>query len=143
MPESTRQVLDRLLELFITNDFAGQFDLYAEDAVLEGRFTGGTGEPSRIDGRAAIKERITAAATRTAIQRTAIRDLVVHETADPEVIIAEYDMDITVPRTGKSLALRDVLVLRVRNGQIAEIRAYADQARIAAVVAEAAEPANS
>lgn len=142
MPDSARQVVDRLLELFVANKLDEHLDLYADDAVLESMFTGGNGLPSRIEGLPAIKERITAASARATVRRNAIRNLVVHETADPEVIVAEYDLDVTVQRTGKSAVLNDVLVIRVHNGRITQIRAYANQARTAAVLAEATEPAN-
>ncbi|WP_281197039.1 nuclear transport factor 2 family protein [Microtetraspora niveoalba] len=55
----------------------------------------------------------------------------VHHTADPEVIVAEYEMTGTVTTTGRSATAAFVLVLRVRDGQVVHWREYQDMAAIA------------
>lgn len=50
----------------------------------------------------------------------------VHETADPEVIVAEFEYRGTNVDTGEAFAQPGIFVLRVRDGQIVESRDYFD-----------------
>jgi uncharacterized protein len=45
-------------------------------------------------------------------------EVVIHETADPEVVIAEFEYRGTVVDTGESSALPGIFVLHVRDGEI-------------------------
>jgi ketosteroid isomerase-like protein len=58
-------------------------------------------------------------------------DIVVHETPDPEVIVAEFTY--RGDGTGAPFAVRCVFVIRVRDGQIVESRDYADHAAFARI----------
>jgi ketosteroid isomerase-like protein len=53
-------------------------------------------------------------------------NITIHETTDPEVIIAEFEYQGTVADTGEPFALPAVFVLRVRNGEIVSSRDYFD-----------------
>jgi ketosteroid isomerase-like protein len=55
----------------------------------------------------------------------------VHETADPEVIVAEFDYAGTVIATGEEFRVPCVFVLRVRDGLIVESRDYIDHVAMA------------
>jgi uncharacterized protein len=57
---------------------------------------------------------------------------VVHDTGDPEVVIAEFDYDGQVTTTGHSFRVANVQMLRVRNGKIVSSRDYHDHLAIAA-----------
>ena len=50
--------------------------------------------------------------------------MVVHETADPEVIVVEYEIAGTVTTTNRPAAAGFIGVLRARNGQIVHWREY-------------------
>ena len=50
----------------------------------------------------------------------------IHHTADPEVIVAEFDYAGTVIATGEPFTAPCVFVLRVRDGLIVESRDYID-----------------
>jgi ketosteroid isomerase-like protein len=52
--------------------------------------------------------------------------VVVHETTDPEVIVAEFDYDGRITTTGRTFTIRNIFVLRVRDGLIVESRDYAN-----------------
>jgi uncharacterized protein len=80
-------------------------------------------------------------------------NIIIHETTDPEVIVAEFEYQGIVPGTGEPFALPAIFVLRVRNGEIVSSRDYFDhvtQARVrgqlgdlvAAVSAQTAAPAD-
>jgi len=101
--------------------------LYAEDAVVEQPFA-----PHRIDGRDAVHAHFAAAAGGPL--RLTTRDVVVHETADPEVIIAEFTYDGTVTTTGATFTAANIQVLRVRDGLIVASRDYHDHAALAAAL---------
>ncbi|KUN24809.1 ketosteroid isomerase [Streptomyces antibioticus] len=60
----------------------------------------------------------------TLIRRPA--NITVHETADPEVIVAEFAYQGTVAETGEEFALPGIFVLRVRDGRIVSSRDYFD-----------------
>ncbi|MEU8125065.1 nuclear transport factor 2 family protein [Spirillospora sp. NPDC049024] len=106
---------------------AGRWDelaaLYAEDAVVEQPFALPPAPP-RLEGRAEIDRHFRAAA-RGPLELRA-RDVVVHETADPEVIVAEFGYDGRVVPPGRAFRVANIQVLRVRDGLIAETRDYHD-----------------
>jgi uncharacterized protein len=55
----------------------------------------------------------------------------VHQTQDPEVIVAEFDYAGTVIATGEEFRVPCVFVLRVRDGEIVESRDYIDHVAMA------------
>jgi uncharacterized protein len=55
-----------------------------------------------------------------------VGNVVIHETTDPEVIVAEFEYQGTDPGTGEPYALPAIFVLPVRNGQIVSSRDYHD-----------------
>jgi uncharacterized protein len=58
-------------------------------------------------------------------------NITIHETADPEVIVAEFEYQGTVPGTGETFALPGIFVMRVRDGQIVSSRDYLDHLGLA------------
>jgi len=60
-------------------------------------------------------------------------NITIHETADPEVIVAEFEYQGTVAETGESFALPGIFVLRVRNGEIVSSRDYFDHVTAARI----------
>jgi ketosteroid isomerase-like protein len=57
----------------------------------------------------------------------------IHETADPEVIVAEFEYQGTNVDTGEPFTIPAIFVLRVRDGEIVESRDYFDHLRAARV----------
>jgi limonene-1,2-epoxide hydrolase len=53
-------------------------------------------------------------------------NITIHETTDPEVIVAEFECQGTVADTGVPFALPGIFVLRVRDGEIVSSRDYFD-----------------
>ena len=60
-------------------------------------------------------------------------NITVHETRDPEVIVAEFEYQGTVLATGEPFAVPCIFVLRVRDGQIVESHDYIDHLGFAQV----------
>ena len=60
--------------------------------------------------------------------------MIVRQTADPEVAVAEWDYDGVVTTTGRAFRVSNVLVSRVRDGRIMASRDYHNHAFMAAVM---------
>ena len=117
-----RQVFDELLRTSIAGDWEALIGLYAEDSVIEIPFAP-PGVPVVSDG-AALRARITGMAQARPWNFEAADDVRVHETTDPEVIIAEYTLRGTVTATGAPLALSYAMVITARDGKIVHSRDY-------------------
>jgi ketosteroid isomerase-like protein len=119
------EVLARRRQLMLNGDTDGFADLFAPDAVIEFAFHGPPGTPVRIEGREAIREysrHFTASLLR--IEEFEVAEL--YQTQDPEVVIAEMRAKGTVTTTGRTITATSIQVLRIREGQIALFRDYAD-----------------
>jgi ketosteroid isomerase-like protein len=122
-----REVFERLIGGVTHRRWDELPDLYAEDAVVVHPFATQAGP---LVGREALRRHFAAGATLD-VEMTA-RDVVVHETTDPEVIIAEFAYAGRVTTTGRTFTVPNIFVLRVRDGLIVESRDYADHLTFAA-----------
>jgi uncharacterized protein len=119
---AARRHIERF-ERGITPDLA---DAYDANAVVELPFM--PGGIRRLVGREAIREHFEAAA-RAPLQLS-VRNLRVHTTADPEVVVAEYDYGIDTV----TVTLANIQVMRIRRGLIVESRDYHDHMGLATVL---------
>ncbi|HEX3790527.1 MAG TPA: nuclear transport factor 2 family protein [Pseudonocardiaceae bacterium] len=124
---SPAEVFDRLLTAITAREFADIPALYAEDVVVEQPFAT---PPMRIAGRESLRAHFSAVPPIT----MSAHDVMIHRTADPEVIVAEWAYDIVATGTDRTVSTRNVIVMRVRDGQIVESRDYHDHRAIAAVL---------
>ena len=115
------EVLARRQRLLIDQDTEGFAGLFAPDGVIEMPF-GGPDLPRRLEGQGAIAEfsRHTAAGLRI----DGFETVAVHETHDPEVVIAETVTRATLAATGQSFAAPSIQVFRIRDGKILLFRDY-------------------
>ena len=106
-------------------------DLYAIDAVHEFPLLF-PGMPARLVGREQIRETYGAAwaAASQVVTLEEIRNVVVHQTTDAEVIIVEQEVTGTVSTTGRRIDAFGVLVMRVHEGLLVHVRDYLDALRI-------------
>ncbi|HYZ57604.1 MAG TPA: nuclear transport factor 2 family protein [Streptosporangiaceae bacterium] len=105
-------------------------DLLADDVVIEVPFAP-PGRTRRFEGREqwlAFAEPERAALP---VRFEQVRNVVVHETTDPEVIVAEYELAGTVTTTGRRASATFIGVLRVRDGKIVFWREYQNVLAIA------------
>ena len=123
-----RDVLIRLIE----GVPAGRWDelptLYAENATVEQPMA--LPEPVRLVGREALAAHF-AAAGRLPLRMQA-RNIVIHETDDPEVVVGEFDYACEHLHTGQRFTVANVFLVRVRDGLIVASRDHTDHARFAA-----------
>jgi ketosteroid isomerase-like protein len=106
--------------------FTDLIDEYADDAVVHQPFA--LPEPVTLRGRDEIAEHLARGAA--APLEMAVRNVVIHETADPEVFIAEYDYDLRATTTGRTATVANIQLFRVRDGVIVESHDYHDHAAI-------------
>ncbi|MBP2707414.1 nuclear transport factor 2 family protein [Microbispora sp. RL4-1S] len=125
MQQTPRDVLGRYRRAILDKNADALADLYADDAVHEIPFRF-PGMPARYEGREQVRAAYRAIWGASPVRPEEIRDVVTHETADPEVIVAEQVVAGLVPATGDSFAVPGVLVLRVRDGLITHVRDYMD-----------------
>jgi uncharacterized protein len=98
-------------------------DLYAEQTHVVHPFH--PLRPPALQTRDELREHFRPTGDSSQLQRRAV-NITIHETADPEVIIAEFEYQGTVAGTGDRFALPGIFVLRVRDGEIVESRDYFD-----------------
>jgi Ketosteroid isomerase-related protein len=113
-----QDLLAMLLEGINEGRWTDLSHLYADDAVVEQPLLAPT--PGRLVGREQIDAHFSAAASGPI--RLRVRDLVVHATTDPEVVIAEYDYEVTHTVTGCTTTVANIQVLRGRDGKIQATR---------------------
>jgi len=119
-PLSPPEVFQRFLDNIIHQRWEELPALYAENAIVEHPF--GPPEHRRLVGRAALRGHF-AALHGMGLQMSAT-DIVVHQTLDPEVIVAEFTYLGIVATTGQPIARRNIFVMRIRDGLIQESRDY-------------------
>ena len=114
------QVVERLLAAVTGRRPADAAALYAEDAVVTHPFAPSGGP---LSGRAALAGHFAAGA---AVPREMhAHGVVIHQTVDPEVVVAEFTYRGHVTGTGRAFDVPCVSVVRVRDGLIVESRDYA------------------
>jgi ketosteroid isomerase-like protein len=133
-PATARQLLGGFRQAMLDASPDALADLFSQDAVYEFPFLVPHRETQRYDGREQIRAGFTrawaSAGPRWPLK--GIRDVCVHDTADPEVVIAEQEMDAVNHETGQPFTSALLLVLRARDGQIVHLRDYSDVLRTSA-----------
>ncbi|MEV0970007.1 nuclear transport factor 2 family protein [Microtetraspora glauca] len=122
-----REIFERYLRAGLTEDREAQAALFSDDAVIEFPFAP-PGTPSRFQGREEIRAMLTSLGRGTAQAGMRLDQdksvMTVHETADPEVIIAEIELHVDVETTDDVLKVPYVQVWRVRDGRVVLFRDY-------------------
>jgi ketosteroid isomerase-like protein len=129
-PVSPKSVLKRLIQGIAEQRWPELHELYAADAVVEYPFA--LPAPIRLAGRGAI-QRYFAGVARMGLRLRA-RNLMIHETADAEVVVVEYDYDGLLATTGREFQLANIQVTRVRDGLIVSSRDYHNHAVLTEVL---------
>ena len=122
----TRSVFDRFLAASVENRWDDLADLYAEDVTIEMPFTL-PGVPRETKGREELRRRFRAAEQVRRMVKA--ENVVVHETTDPAVLVAEFDLHGEAG--GSPFVSSYVMVMTVRDGLIVHSRDYTDTAAAA------------
>lgn len=134
-PRSPREVFERHRRAITGRAWSEVAQLYADDAVVELPFN--LPQPLRLVGREQLHARFVAG-SRLPIE-VEMRNLVIHQTDDPEVIVAEFDYDGRSTVSGREFSVANVIVMRVRDGLIVSSRDYHNHAVLAEFVGDAPE----
>jgi ketosteroid isomerase-like protein len=126
MPPATRsprQTAEELLRAAVSATPGDMADCYALEVVIEMPFAVDPLYPPRIaTTREELRARFQAG---TASRRyKSMANVVIHETADPEVIITEYELHGEMTATGEPFSVRFAMVLTIRDGHIVHSRDY-------------------
>ncbi|MEU7925377.1 nuclear transport factor 2 family protein [Micromonospora sp. NPDC049107] len=119
-----RETFLRLVNGVCDGPYEDLADLYGEQTHVTHPFH--PLNPPPLRGRSELHEHFTAAPP---VGRTLNRkpvDVRIHETADPEVIVAEFAYQGRVAETGEAFTVPCVFVMRIRDGLIIESRDYID-----------------
>lgn len=115
----TKEIFQRFLDAAVDNRWDDLADLYSDDVVIEIPFAP-AGVPKVTRDREELRKRFHEAGERRRI--TKADRVVVHETGDPEVLVAEYDLHGEYE--GKAYVSTYAMVLTVRDGRIVHSRDY-------------------
>jgi ketosteroid isomerase-like protein len=120
---SARQTAERLLKATTSPDPGDIADCYAAAVVIEMPFAAAPLYPARIETtREELRARFRAGAAVRRYQR--LSDVVIYETTDPEVVIAEYQIHGELTQTAEPFSQRFLMIMTVRDGQIVHSRDY-------------------
>jgi ketosteroid isomerase-like protein len=123
---TARDVLDNFRDYVLGEPHT---ELWAEDVVIESPFA--AGGPTRYEGRDHFL-----AATKTGRQTLPVRfdemrNVLVHETTDPNKIIVEYELVGTLLTTGVQKSALFIAVMEIRDGLLTLWREYQNTLAIA------------
>ena len=133
---TAREIVEQVLRAGRETDIDGLVDLMAPDGCIEWPFRP-AGIPGKVQGREEIRAFLTEAA-KGFVRFTEFRDVVLHETADPEVVIVEYNAVGTVLDTGAPFRQTVIAVFRVRNDLVLSYRDYINPLPLAEALASRA-----
>jgi uncharacterized protein len=118
MSRTARETVEAFLSS--VTDRSKLLDFYAPDVVVERPFA--SGGLRRTEGIEVMRQGMAQAVDLYALEK--VDNVVLYETGDPEVIIAEYDVHCRVVATQKAFVASFIMVLRVRDGLIVHSRDY-------------------
>jgi uncharacterized protein len=128
MPATTatpRETAERFLRAAIGADPGDMADCYAPSFVIEMPFAVAPLFPGRFENtREEMRARLRAGAASRRYRRLA--SVVIHETADPDVVIVEYELHGEFTETAEPFSMRFLMILTIRDGQIVHSRDYSN-----------------
>jgi ketosteroid isomerase-like protein len=104
-------------------------DVWAPDVVIEQPFA--AGGPSRIEGRDNFLALTKTSRESLPVRVEDMRNVVIHDTTDPNKIIVEYELVGTVLTTGRQASALFIAVMEIRDGLVSLWREYQNTLAIA------------
>jgi len=142
MVASPREIVEQVRRM-VAGEGIVFADLFADDGVLEYPFAP-PGQPHELVGREMIRRHFgrPGIARRRLFQMDGV-DAVVHETTDPEVVIAEIAHYGRSQVTGAPYRFEALGVIRVRDGEIVSYRDYMDPIALARLLGRTSDLASA
>jgi ketosteroid isomerase-like protein len=116
---AAREVFDRFRDNLLSE---ARFETWAADVVVEQPFA--AGGPSRVEGRDTFLALTKTSRESLPVRIEEMRNVVVHESTDPNKIVVEYELAGVVLTTGKRASALFVVVMEVRDGLMTLWREY-------------------
>jgi uncharacterized protein len=108
--------------------------MWAEDVVIETPFA--AGGPKRVEGRDNFLARTKTSRETIPIHVEEMRNVVVHETTDPNKIIVEYELVGVLVATGKRESALFIAVMEIRDGLLTLWREYQNTLAMAQAIGQ-------
>ncbi|GAA4960709.1 nuclear transport factor 2 family protein [Actinoplanes utahensis] len=128
------EIFERMCTQWLAGRSTFEPGLLTEDVVIETPFAA-PGHPVRTEGRERVVAYTEAGRAAFPVRFEDVRDVTVHETTDPDVIVVEYELAGTHTGTGVSASAPFIAVLRTRDGRLAHWREYQHTVAIAQALA--------
>jgi len=125
-----RETVELLLRTVVHGRRAELADLYAPDVRIENPWAP-EGFPRVAHGREDLRARMQQ--TEQLWSFDSVQDVVIHEAADPEVIVLEYRVNASVRGSGEKFGLGFVSIMRIVDGLIVSARDYGNPLETAEV----------
>jgi uncharacterized protein len=121
-PLELRQMVERFYAALSSLKPDDWIALWHEEGIFDQPFPPEPSYPARLAGVHAIYNHVRS--IDRVFQELTFHDIVVHTTADPEVVIATLRSEGGVVATGKRYANEYVAFFRIRDGKVVEYREY-------------------
>jgi ketosteroid isomerase-like protein len=132
---SPRELVELLFRKLPAADADAFVALLAPDAVFEIPFVI-PGMPTRMVGREDIRAHL--AQRWSGLSGIEVHGIYpqIYETSDPEVVLVESEVELTLPGANRARVRTSVNVIRVRDGKVVLFRDYMDTARFTRLASE-------
>jgi ketosteroid isomerase-like protein len=117
-----RDVFDRMRRYWLDGEAGFQPDDLAENVVIETPFS--PPGARRVEGRETWLAFAGPQRATLPVRFEECREIAFHQTADPEVVVVEYELTGTVTTTGQRSSAAFIAVLQVRDGKTLLWREY-------------------
>ncbi|BBH66906.1 hypothetical protein ACTI_35910 [Actinoplanes sp. OR16] len=117
------EIFDRMRSRWLAGETTFTADMLTDDVVVETPFAP-PGRPSRTSGREQVLAWTEAGRASFPVRFDDCRSVVVHETADPSVIVVEYELLGTHLTTGATASAPFIGVLTTREGRLSHWKEY-------------------
>lgn len=118
---STVEVFGRCMQFLLAKDMEGFLAMLSPDCAMEFPFAP-PGKPRVVAGEAALREYFLDYAE--LVEITGVKELVMHETKDPETIVVEFSGDGLGIAAGKAVEVGFIAVFTARDGLCVKYRDY-------------------
>jgi uncharacterized protein len=118
----TAEAIVRAHLALVTHDHPRWLSLFADDAVVEFPYAASLGRSTRLEGKAAIDAYFSGAAA--SFRDLAFRDVRIHVSTEPGVVVAEAHGSAQITTTGKTYEQDYVMIVETSEGKIRRYREY-------------------
>jgi ketosteroid isomerase-like protein len=123
MDTTPRDVFHRMRQQWLGHPGALTGDDLTDDVIVEFPFAA-PGRPNRLEGKQRFLEFANPQRATLPIHFDDCRTVAIHDTADPNTIVVEYELTGTSTKTNQQSTAAFVAVLTFRDGKVARWREY-------------------